>query len=217
MWFAAFFSILLCPSCKRPSANTPPGTPRFVMATTSIHTGSALWFNISVSDPEGDNVRVRFAWDDGDTSDWGEYSRYNWTGERSCVIADTYAVCVQAQDADGLLSDWAGPCSALAVTGGNLPPHTPILSGPDTVSLAAGDGFYVQVTVFEPEKESVSFKVDWGNGDVWPWGSYWEHGTSCIIPRTVPSPGTYIVRMRTRDTNLNESFWSPGHRIVVVP
>jgi hypothetical protein len=47
--------------------------------------------------------------------------------------------------------------------------------------------------------------------------SYYAYATSLVIPYTRPSPGAYTVRLRARDTNLNESFWSTGHRIVVVP
>jgi len=200
-------------------SNSAPHTPCFVMVATSVHVGSSLSYHISVPDPDNDEVCIRFAWNDGDTSGWSEWFNWSRFEGRSCSSPDTYAVCVQAQDVHGDLSDWAGPCSALSATSGNLPPHTPIPSGPDTVRVGSGDGFYVHVYVDEPEHEDVTYMVDWGNGDTWRFGSmsYYAYATSLVIPYTRPSPGAYTVRLRARDTNLNESFWSTGHRIVVVP
>jgi len=210
---------LLMVGCRTrpPRVNVPPETPRFMSSTTNVLVGSQLSLAVTVSDPDTDDIRVRFAWSEGDTSEWSGWQRWgNWFGARACGSPDTFAVYVQAQDDSGAVSGWAGPCSALCWQSGNLPPHTPTLAGPDTVS-AAGGSYYVQAALYDPEGEDVAVRVDYGNGRVTWWSQYFEHASSLLIPCSSSSPGTYVVRVRARDPNLNESFWSPGHTIVVVP
>lgn len=209
----------LATACKNENEhlNEPPAPPRFGQATTSVYTGSSISIRVDVEDPDNDEVRVRCAWNEGDTSEWSAWFRYSQFVSRDCPLPDTYAVYVQAQDRHGLISAWVGPCSALSRDSGNLPPHTPIPSGPGTVSLGANGRFYVAVTVSEPEGERCSYMVDWGNGDVLSWSSYFENHTSLQISRSALPIGAYEVRVRARDTNLNESFWSPACRIEVVP
>ncbi|MEO0114671.1 MAG: PKD domain-containing protein, partial [candidate division WOR-3 bacterium] len=66
-------------------------------------------FSSSATDPDGDSVAIRFAWGDGDTSNWSSYvpSGEIITMNHSWSSPGTYNVKAQAKDEDGATSTWS--------------------------------------------------------------------------------------------------------------
>jgi outer membrane protein assembly factor BamB len=87
-------------------------TPRTPLPPVGPSAASANWacrFFASASDPNGNRIALRFAWGDGDTSDWSESVASGDTirMDHSWSSPDTYHVTVQAKNDSEALSDWS--------------------------------------------------------------------------------------------------------------
>jgi outer membrane protein assembly factor BamB len=103
-WSAAL-AVLVVVARPGPHAPAKPDGPargeqntEYTFATVAFH-------------PESMNVAIRFAWGDGDTSDW---SAFVAPGESVSMIhkwpvPDTYAVAAQAKDTGNATSQWSDP------------------------------------------------------------------------------------------------------------
>jgi DNA-binding beta-propeller fold protein YncE len=71
---------------------------------------TAYTFDVTAGDSDGDWVGVRFAWGDGDTSDWGHFERppYRRSEAHKWDSSGTYVLTAQARDMRGLRSEWSG-------------------------------------------------------------------------------------------------------------
>jgi hypothetical protein len=98
-WSAACSLRVLAGSDQPPVAGPPAGPDTGVVQTTCT-------FVSTPTDPDGDSVRVRFAWGDGDTSNWGPLKASGMpdTGTHSWTNTGTFLVAAEAMDADGLVS-----------------------------------------------------------------------------------------------------------------
>lgn len=110
--------IVLAPGCKK---NRTPDTPAVPWGTTAGFVGGASVLSTSVDDPEAESVAVRFAWGDGDTSDW---SRWTWPGDtvtmgHEWAEAGTFQVRAQAKSGSGKSSAWSA-AHTVAVTGARI-------------------------------------------------------------------------------------------------
>jgi len=99
-------ALLLAAGCREQHA------PRITAVTTECdetEAGRAILFTASVDDADGNELSVRFAWGDGDTSGWSD-----WISSDSTVTAghvwrdvDTCCVTAQAEDTRGRRSAWS--------------------------------------------------------------------------------------------------------------
>ena len=101
---------LFCPVCRKP-ANRPPVTPEVPTGVTSGDRDTIYEFRSVAVDPDGDRVALRFAWGNGDTSDW---SPWLTSGETTSMYhswdsAGTYQITSQAKDDSESLSGWSAP------------------------------------------------------------------------------------------------------------
>ena len=113
---------LLSPVCKKPSR--APDTPTTPFGVTAGCFKVSYEFASAASDPDSESVALRFAWGDGDTSDW---STWVAGGDTATIphewnSAGTYQVVAQAVDARGVLSAWSSPAqvSIVAVAPGSV-------------------------------------------------------------------------------------------------
>jgi hypothetical protein len=111
-----FVSVLLPAGCKR---TTPPDAPSVPRGSTTGGIMSAYEFSSSAVDPGGDNIAIRFDWDDGDTSDWSALMPSGGTATASHAWADTgtFYVRAQARNMANAVSEWSAEL-AVAVTPG---------------------------------------------------------------------------------------------------
>ena len=106
------FAALLLAGCQpeplvqnsRPRAPSVTG-PEFVLLGDTAH------FQVTVYDPDGDQLRVFVAWGDGDTADFGEfaYSGQVCRFSHRYRAADTFEVRARCHDLAPLFSDWSSP------------------------------------------------------------------------------------------------------------
>jgi len=91
------------------STNSPPNTPSTPSGPSSGYVDSSYNFSSSAIDPDGDDIAIRFAWDDGDTSSWSSYvpSGNTVSMSHSWSSASTYYITAEARDMYGALSNWS--------------------------------------------------------------------------------------------------------------
>ena len=108
----------------RVATRWPPETPEAPMGPGLGGQDSSYTFSAGASHPDGIPVAIRFAWGDGDTSDWSPFvlSGEPVSASHRWSAPDTYAVTAQAKDTGELTSLWS-------------PPHTIVVRPPDRSRL----------------------------------------------------------------------------------
>ncbi len=102
----------------------PPNMPHELAGPDRGGQDSSYTFTTSASHPDGITVAIRFAWGDGDTSDWSAFVASGETVAMSHVwtAPDTHAVTAHARDTGGGRSMWSLP-------------HDIIIKPPDTLRI----------------------------------------------------------------------------------
>ena len=88
--------------------NLPPNAPT-ISGPDSAQVNESVTFTASATDPDGDNVAIRFDWGDGNISSWSSYvsSGQSVSMSHTYTNAGTYYVKAQARDVNGALSGWS--------------------------------------------------------------------------------------------------------------
>ena len=89
----------------------PPETPAAPMGPDIGGLDTSYKFIAGADHPDGIPVAIRFAWGDGDTSEWSEFvpSGGPVDAKHAWFAPDTYAVTAQAKDTGELMSLWSSP------------------------------------------------------------------------------------------------------------
>jgi hypothetical protein len=103
-------SVLAGLMCKKPISGNPPDAPEIPSGPSVAPVDSLCTYTTVTSDPDGDDVGYRFAWGDGDTSEWTGWMPSGLQGERSHAYPSpgSFQVRAQARDVSEELSDWSG-------------------------------------------------------------------------------------------------------------
>ncbi len=175
---------------------------------------SVLKFTDSATDPENDDVGIKFAWGNGDTSGWSVWVQSD--SPVSCSYAygrsGTYQVCAQARDIYGLRSSWSDP---LPVTIDNpYPPGTPsVSSGPSAGGRWAMLSF--AATAADSGGDSIAIRFDWGDGDTSDWSEFVPPDDTVTLSHAWPDSGTFQIRAQARDEEDSRSAWSDAHPVTI--
>ena len=104
--------------------DTTPNTPIQPSGTTSGYICISYNYSTSATDPDGDNVKYGWDWDDGSPIEWSDWysSGDTCTMSHSWDDPGTYDVRVKAMDTWGNESGWS---LQLTVIMANHPPNTP--------------------------------------------------------------------------------------------
>ncbi|MEO0026161.1 MAG: Ig-like domain-containing protein [candidate division WOR-3 bacterium] len=173
-------------------------------------------FDANATDPDNESVSIRFAWGDGDTSNWSSYvsSGSPITMAHAYSGPGSYSITAQARDIHGLRSPWSAPHQILIYTGGaNNPPNTPILTGPASGYVTLVQTF--SATATDPEGQNISIRFAWGDGDTSDWSLYVASGGTVQDTHTYTATGTFSVRAQARDIQGATSGWSSPQSINV--
>jgi len=177
-----------------PEQNNPPDTPVKPSGPTLIEMGVEYMYTSSTVDVDGDEIRFRFDWGDGNYSDWSEFIASNTSVSMSHYWASisTFEVRVMAQDENGLNSSWS---LSLDVTvsqtaSGEVPPVADI-NAPSTVSVNQTIVFDASGS-FDEDGVIVSYYWDFGDG---------ENGSGISPSHVYKDPGQYNVTLVVTDNN----------------
>ena len=94
-----------------------------------------------------------------------------------------------------------------------VPDNPPQPSGPDTVIVDSA--FDYNVTGSDPESDVISYRWDWGDGDISEWVGPYDAGIPCTLSHSWAELGTYDVKVQSRDP-WYESGWSPPLTVTVI-
>ncbi|UCG44238.1 MAG: YncE family protein [candidate division WOR-3 bacterium] len=98
-------------TCRQMVLNLAPAVPAIPSGPSEGRTDTLYQFVSMTTDPDGDDIALRFDWGDGDTSDW---TAFQTSGDSTrlwhmWLWAGDFQVRAQAKDRNGALSDWSGP------------------------------------------------------------------------------------------------------------
>lgn len=98
--------------------NLPPNAPT-ISGPDSAQVNESVTFTASATDPDGDNVAIRFDWGDGNTSNWSGFVSSGQSVSMSHIYttAGTYYVKAQAKDVNGALSGWSDGFKVVIISG----------------------------------------------------------------------------------------------------
>jgi hypothetical protein len=199
-------------SCK---TNHAPDVPDRPVGPDYCFRDSTYVFTAVASDPDGDNVALRFDWGDSTASHWEGWFASGETVVFTHAWSDTgtYEVRVSAQD--HLLTSEFSEARTVQVTM-RLPPETPgEPSGPD---IGGRDTSYdFQAGAGHPDWLQVAIRFAWGDGDTSDWSEFVLPYGPVEMSHSWSTPDTYLVRAQARDTYGLTSQWSEPHDIVIRP
>jgi hypothetical protein len=212
---ALIFSVVIFPGCKK---NKVPDMPSIPTGPTSGSIDTVYTFSSSAEDPDDDSVAIRFAWGDGDTSDWSDFvpsgdsvsMSYSWSDSGS------YSIRAQAQDLNEAVSSWSsGHQITIGATIANNPPNTPITPNGASFGSPNFPCSFIS-TATDPDGDSIAIRFDWGDGDISDWSDWKAGGDSVSMSHSWSNTGTYNIKAQAKDKEADTSNWSAGHQIEIL-
>lgn len=88
----------------------------------------------------------------------------------------------------------------------NEPPNTPDIDGP--TSIKPGTEYTYVISTTDPENDSVYYYVDWGDDTNSGWVGPYTSGEEIELTHTWAKKGTYLVKVKAKDTYDEESDWT---------
>jgi len=178
-----------------PEENHPPMVPLKPSGPTFVEMGVEYTYSSSTFDVDGDQIRFRFDWGDGNVSDWSDFVVSNTSVSMSYYWSSisVYAVRVIAQDINGLNSSLSPALNVTVSQAGlGLPPVVVInvsgnLSVNETIVFDASGSY-------DPDGMVVSYNWDFGDGET-------DSGISPV--HVYKQPGAYTVTLVVTDNNDN--------------
>ena len=176
--------------------NNPPETPVKPSGPTFIEIDVEYTYSSSTYDVDGDQIRYRFDWGDGNYSNWSDFMFSNTSVSMSHLwsVISNYNVRVMAQDENGMNSSWSPVLNVTASQAefGEIPPVADVnvssnISVNQTIVFDAIDSF-------DPDGIIVSYMWDFGDG---------ETGSGVSPEHSYKKPGRYNVTLVLTDNNGN--------------
>jgi hypothetical protein len=202
------------------TTNHPPNKPQKPTGPTTRVTGQQGTYWANGTDPDGDKIKYRFDWNAS-----GSHSYSAWTVlvnsgtklsmEHSWTKAGTYVVKVQSRDEHGALSVWSNGLTVTVTV--NHPPNQPKKpTGPTTRLMGQQGTYWANGT--DPDGDKIQYRFDWdaaGAHQYSSWTSLVNSGTKLSKNHAWTSPGTYVVKVQSRDEHGVKSVWSNGLTVIV--
>jgi outer membrane protein assembly factor BamB len=204
----SFVLLAVVASCR----NRPPQIARPPDGTTNCYPNKSYTYSVTPTDPNGDNVAVRFDWGDSTVSDWTDWSQSGLlvTGAHAWAETGSYLVRAQAQDKKLLSSDWS---AALTVQ---------VFPRPETPAVPVGPTFCFKETTYTYSSvttdrygDSVSIRFDWGS-DTSDWSPFVASGEAVAMSYKFRLAQHYQVAAQARDTKFHMTDWSEALTVEVI-
>jgi hypothetical protein len=157
------------------------------------------------SDPENDQIYCLFDWGDGSNSGWlGPFTGgQTVTACHIWTVLGTYEVKAKARDVWGAGSAWSEPL-VVTITD-NTPPDAPEVTGPSEGQ--PGNPYLFNMITTDGQDQNIYYYVDWGDNTTTGWLGPYLSGTEIHQTHSWADKGTYIVKVKAKDTMDAESDW----------
>ena len=86
------------------------------------------------------------------------------------------------------------------------PPYKPTIAGP--TSGKVGVNYVYTSSTTDPDGDQLYYLFDWGDGTDSGWSDPYDSGATAYESHTWDSKGTFVVKVKAKDTNTAESEWS---------
>jgi len=95
----------------------------------------------------------------------------------------------------------------------DVPPTVPLVRVAETAQ--PGDTLSARVTSADRNGGFLAFLFDWGDGSAESWSAEVQSGDTLSRVHVYEAVGLYVIRVKARDQEGNESEWSDGDQVVV--
>jgi hypothetical protein len=179
-----------------PPPNNPPEIPIKPTGPIFVELGVEYEYSSSTVDADDDLIRYKFAWGDGEVSNWSDYlpSEQSISFSHSWDEVSTYQIRVIAQDEQGENSSWSMPLNVTVSQAGlsGEPPFADFQI-PENITLNKTVVFDASSS-FDVDGVIVIYHWDFGDG---------ERGNGITTSHVYNNPGEYIVSLIVTDNNGN--------------
>ncbi len=198
--------------------NAPTAAINQVSADT-LELGAALTVSAVASDAEGDSVSMRIDWGDGSVSDYGtkKASGATFAWQHSYGLAGSFAIKARAKDSHDAEGDWSAVIYVVVSEPQPVnPPPSARIEGNPPDSILAGEQVTVSAVASDAEGDSVSMRIDWGDGSVTVYGAMKPSGETFTWQHAFNYVGDFNVKVKARDSHLEQGDWSDSVRVRVM-
>jgi PKD repeat protein len=185
--------------------NQAPPAP-YINGPTNGTVNHPYAFSIGpITDPEGDAFYCKWDWGDGDITDWlGPYPSGQIVGaSHTWILPGIYEIRAKIKDTYGAESNWSEPHIMTIVD--NQPPVTPSITG--SAKGKPDVSYLYRFGTTDPEDDSVSYFIDWGDGANSSWLGPYESGVQKSASHNWSQKGAYTVKIKAKDVFDSESDW----------
>lgn len=139
-----------------------------------------------------------FHWDFGDGASSNEQNPTH-----TYAAAGNYTVELTVTDASNMVardSTWA------SIGGSDTPPDTPVITGPPRGKINVEYTFFAKTS--DPDGDAIFYWFEWGDGNNTGWLGPVASGTVMSANHTWSTKGSFIVKVKAKDTSGLESGWA---------
>ena len=179
-----------------PEENNSPYKPVKPSGPTYVEMGVEYLFTTLAADPDGDDIRYRFDWGDGNMSNWAAFvpSNTSVSMSHSWTFISTFEVRVIAQDENGLNSSWSLPLN-VTVSQFDLEGEPPVADFVVPSNLSTNQTIVFDASgSFDEDGVIVSYFWDFGDG---------LNGTGINLSHVYETSGEYTVTLVVTDNEGN--------------
>ncbi len=201
------------------TSNTPPNTPSKPNGPTIVTEGTQYTYITSTIDPDGDNVKYGFDFNNDGIIDPSHWTTF-YPSSSTCTVKITFYgtgtryLRAKAEDEHGAQSGFSSTL-VIIIAGANNPPNTPSKpSGPSSGNMGSSLSFSTSTT--DPDDDSVKYGWDWNGDDtIDEWSSFLSSGSVDTRSHSWSSVGTYDVQVIAEDSNSGQSAFSISKTVVI--
>ena len=172
-----------------------PGAERFIAhSSPAISAEGTIYFGTNIGETSGGEI---IAVNSDGTEKWRKKIANRWV-DSSPSIAEDGTVYIGS-------SGW-GYLHAFGPVESNEPPETPTISG--ETNGWAGKSYWYTFKSIDPDRNPISFYIDWGDETNTGWTSERASGENCYYEHAWSEWDEYTIRCKAKDVMGEESDWA---------